>query len=353
MRISQRIIAFAVVLTLLFSAFCVNAYAQNDTFTVKMINYNVAGMPKFDGTDGAANHKIIADYITENKFDIVAVQEDFAYNKALVGNLSGFDYFTNHAGSIPGGDGLNIFSNGMPLYNELRRPWDMAFGDIAEGDILTPKGLIYTVVEVSQGVYVDFYNIHADAFDTAGSVEARKSNFNQIAKLVEENYEKHKRPVIITGDFNSYWHAASELDSDMHEIFYERLGMKDAWVELHNAGDYYDFSSWDHTPDAYWGVWDSVEKFLYKDGEGVTVNPLEFKYTWIENDAGESMSDHAAAECVFEFTVADDFKAEQQNLEIVKVSPLRNIFNTVKWIFKDLTYFVMNFKELMQFFMGL
>lgn len=353
MKVTQKITAILLVSALLFCMFSFSAVAQNDTFTVKMANYNVAGMPKFDGT-GALNHKLIADYITENGFDIVAVQEDFAYNDALVSNLEGFDYFTNHFGSIPGGDGLNVFSDGMAIYNEERRPWEDVFGDIAEGDILTPKGLIYTVIEVADGVYVDFYNIHADAFDTSGSVQARKGNFEQVADMIEENYKKNNRPVIVTGDFNSFFHVTPDIDSQMYEIFYERCGMKDAWVELYNNGDYHDFSQWDQSddPEAYWGVWDSVEKFLYKDGGGVTVNPTEFKYTWIVNEEGTSVSDHAMAECEFEFTVTEDFVENTQELEVVKVSLLRNFFNTIKWIFKDLVYIFSHLDEMIEF-MGL
>lgn len=350
MKITKRITAIFLASIFLLSAFCFSAAAeQTESIVVKMLNYNVAGMPKFDGT-GAANHKMIADYIIEKGFDIVAVQEDFAYNKSLVKNLTGFDYFTNHFGSIPGGDGLNIFSDGMALFNEERQPWKDAFGEISEGDILTPKGLLYTVVEISDGVYVDFYNIHADAFDTTGSVEARKSNFNQVVEMIEENSKKNNRPVIITGDFNSFFHTTPEIDSNIYEIFYERCGMKDAWIELHNDGDYHNFSSWPQDdPEAYWGVWDSVERFMYKDGGGVTVNPVEFNYTWITDDAGESLSDHAAAECVFEFTVTEDFVENTQELEIVKVSPFRNILNTIKWIFKDLFYVFTHMGEMIRF----
>lgn len=349
MKITRKIIAVAVAVIMLSGLLCFDAVAQSNTFEVRMMNYNVAGLPKFDGTDAAANNKAIADYITENGFDIVAVQEDFAYNKNLVSNLNGFDYFTNHSGSIPGGDGLNIFSDGMALYNEKRCEWKDAFGDIAEGDILTPKGLLYTVIEVSDGVYVDFYNIHADAFDTQGSVLARKSNYNQVADMIEENYQKNNRPVIVTGDFNSFLHTNSDVNSNMYEIFHERCGLKDAWVEIHNEGDYHDFSEWEQTGESYWGVWDSVEKFLYKDGGGVTVNPVEFKYTWIKNSAGEDVSDHAAAECSFEFTVTEDFVENSQNLEVVKVPFFRNFLNTIKWIFKDLIYIFSNIDELIEF----
>ena len=110
----------------------------------------------------------------------------------------------------------------------------------------------------------------------------------------------------------------------------------------------FDFASWDDGT-SYWGKWDSVEKFLYRNGGGVTVEPVDFKYSWVTNDAGESVSDHASAECVFEFTVTEDFVANTQELTIVKANPFRNLLNTIKWIIKDLMYFFSHFDELMEF----
>lgn len=347
MKSFRRIISLMIIAVFLLGFAGINATAGENTITVKMINYNVAGMPRFDGK-GISNHKQIAEYIVENDYDIAAVQEDFLYNKSLVRNLEGFDYFTNHAGSIPGGDGLNIFTDGMPIYNEKRVQWDMAYGDIAEGDVLTPKGIVYAVIEIADGVYIDFYNIHADAFETMGSREARDSNYDQILTMIEENYDKNNRPVIITGDFNHHFHSRSDYPSKMYDFFCVRGGMKEAWIELCNNGDYFDFTQWQESGDEFWGNWDSVEKFMYKDGGGITVTPKEFNYTWILDENGESLSDHAAAECVFEFTVTDDMTENTEKLEVVEQSPLRNVFNTVKWIFKDLIHVVTHFDEFIE-----
>lgn len=202
----------------------------------------------------------MAEYFVENNFDIVAVQEDFSYHKPLVSNLKGFNYVTNFSGSIPGGDGLGVFTKNMPIYNEKRVTWDELYGDITEGDTLTPKGIIYTVIEIADGVYIDFYNIHADAFDTEGSRRARESNYKQVMAMVEENYSKHQRPVIITGDFNQMLHSTAEENSNMYEIFHKNGGFKDAWVEIHNEGNYFNFDKWPATHESYWGEWDSVEK---------------------------------------------------------------------------------------------
>ena len=342
-------LALFLALVIAFSCTVVVTAADESEYTIKMMNYNVAGMPKFDGTDGDANHKAIAGYIVENSFDIVAVQEDFHYHDSLTDNLDGFNYFTNHSGSVPGGDGLNIFTKTMPIYNETRVQWKDSFGSISEGDTLTPKGILYSVIEIADGVYIDFYNIHADAFDSEGSRIARKSNYLQLVEMISENYAENGRAVIVTGDFNHFLHATPEENSDMFSIFHEQIGLKDAWVEIKNHSDYFDFSSWIETGTSYWGAWDSVEKFMYMDGIGVSVEALDFDYTWIKNDAGEDVSDHAAAECTFKFTVTDEAIEKDPILEVVEQLPFRNLINTIMWIIKDFKYIIENFDELLEF----
>lgn len=353
MKKISKILSLFLAVIMAFSAFGVTAFAEeisdatteDNSITVKMMNYNVAGLPNFSGKNVAAGYQVIGQYVLDNSFDIIAVQEDFAYHRSLLKNLPDFNYKTNHTGSIPGGDGLNIFTKTMPIYNEKREPWKLAYGSISEGDTLTPKGLIYAAIDIGDGIIIDFYNMHADAFDTEGSREARYSNYMQLVTLIEQNYVKNNRPVIVTGDFNHYLHA-TEVNSDQYKIFHEFCGLKDAWIEIHNDGDYKNFSKWHATGLSPWGNWDSVEKFLYKDGGGVTVEILDQKFTWIKDANGADVSDHAAAECTFKFTKTENFVENTLELKVVNPSPLRNLFNTIRWIFKDLIYILSNLNEL-------
>lgn len=43
-----------------------------------------------------------------------------------------------------------------------RIKWDTC-SDIADADCLTPKGFTAMRIQVDEGVYIDFYNVHADA----------------------------------------------------------------------------------------------------------------------------------------------------------------------------------------------
>jgi endonuclease/exonuclease/phosphatase family metal-dependent hydrolase len=118
--------------------------------------------------------------------------------------MNGYDYTTNHTGSIPGGDGLNLFTKDMPIYNETRVSWNEQSGILSDGsDELTPKGFVYTVIDIGNGIYVDFYNLHADAYGGEGSIAARTSQYKQLAEFIQARSAENDRPVIVTGDFNT------------------------------------------------------------------------------------------------------------------------------------------------------
>lgn len=297
-------------------------YDKAEKYTVKTVNFNVAGLPfaALSGVDVSGNQKVAAKYLSENNFDIVAVQEDFGYHKNLVGSMSGFSYMTNHTGSVPGGDGLNIFTKDMPVYNETRVPWNEACGILSDGsDELTPKGFVYTVIDVGNGIYVDFYNLHADAYGGKGSIAARTSQYKQLAEFIKARSAENDRPVIVTGDFNNFMHT-HEDDGALYKNLYLGCGLKDAWIEYHNNGDYFNLYKWHISGLEAWGNWDSVERFMYKSGGGVDVVVSDFRYTRVCDDSGKEISDHVSAECDFTFIKTEDFAENTQELEVIKDS---------------------------------
>ncbi len=312
-------------------------YDNAEKFDVKTVNFNVAGLPfaALTGEKIGENQKAVAGYLSENDFDIVAVQEDFNFHKKLAENMTGFAYTTNHRGGVPGGDGLNIFTKDMPIYNETRSAWKEASGVLSDGsDELTPKGFLYTVIDIGNGIYVDFYNLHADAYGGAGSREARTAQFRQLADFIKARSAENDRPVIVTGDFNYHLHSR-EADSSLYKIFCQELGMKDAWVEFHNGGDYFNMSDWYNTGLPSWGNWDSVERFMYRAGGGVDITVSDFRYVNVSDDSGKLLSDHASAECDFTFIKTEDFTENTQELETVGKSSF-GFFRQILWIFKVL-----------------
>ena len=312
-------------------------YDSSAKTVLKAVNLNVAGLPfsALSGTDVAANQSLIASYLSQNNFDIAAVQEDFGYHQNLVKSLYGFEYMTNHTGSVPGGDGLNIFTKNMPVYNETRVTWKDASGILSDGsDELTPKGFVYTVIDIGNGIYVDFYNLHADAYGGAGSVAARTSQYKQLAEFIKARSAENNRPVIVAGDFNTSFHV-KEDNSAFYKTLYEQCGLKDAWVEYHNNGDYIDMHEWYETGLSSWGNWDSVERFMYKSGGGVDIVVNDFRYVEVADENGKLASDHSAVECDFTFIKTADFVENSQELEVVKASG-NNFIHRIIWFFKAL-----------------
>ena len=357
MKTFRRIVALVLSALMLLSVCAVSASAA-DSGTFSMVSFNVAGLPNWkamlgrDDTDVADNQTQIGRQLNAKNADIILTQEDFGYHDSLVAELTGYRYKTNHTGGIPGGDGLNIFAHSA-IYNETRITWEKAYGVIDDGaDEMTPKGILYAVIDVGGGVLVDFYDIHADAYGDAGSKAARKDNFRQLAELINAN--KTGRPVIATGDFNISGHHRD--DDGFTEILIEGAGLKDAWTELYNNGDYYDFSAAAATYGSdYWGVWDSVEKYLYKDGEGVTIKPETFMYEWYRDgeDGSRNLSDHASAYAVFSYETADGYvPGNKADLAVVRANSFNVLVTRITYIIKDLMKLFSHIGDLQKYLNG-
>ena len=351
MKKIKKFSSFLIAMLMLIS-FAVPAFAESESnrVTLKIANFNVAGLPDVNNwlgkndNDISENQEIIGKYLTEGNFDIVAVQEDFTYHDYLTGAMSGYNYETAHSGSFLGGDGMNIFTRDLPIIDTRRDMWNQLSGVIEDGaDELSSKGLMYSIIEIADGVYVDFYNIHADAYDSEKDRAAREDNFRQISDLIVENYEKNNRPVVIVGDFNYHFHGTTADDSNIHYYFLEKCGLKDAWVELYNGGDYYNFDTWKATDDPnhfdhYWGRWDSVEKIMYKSGGGIEITADSFRYQFLDG-AGEGLraSDHACAEGTLTFTITDEFTGDTGSLDAngdEKNSMITELLGFLKILFK-------------------
>ena len=340
MKPIQKIAAFSLACILLLTMCAVTVLATG-TKTVRLLCYNVAGLPSISGLMGMENTNVpdnqrqLGKLLNAENYDIIAVQEDFGYHALLSAGLTNYPYKTCHSGGIPGGDGMNIFSQ-FPIYNTRRVPWEMASGVFDDGDELTPKGILYSVLDLGDGIYVDLYVIHADAFDDAGSVTARNDNYRQLAALIQAR--SSPRPVIITGDFNTSSHLAH--GAAFTEYLIENAGFHDAWTELNNGGNYSDYSvpgaKYGTRYEDYWGIWDSVEKVLYRNGEGVTVEANDFSYVDFVNADGVSISDHKAASTELTFTKTDAFSENTASFRVSHGDYHNSLLFKVLIILKDL-----------------
>ena len=338
----KKIIAVVSCVLLLSACFipCASA-AKTGSFSV--LCYIVAGLPDIsfltggESVDVQQNQIDIAKFVVDGGYDIFATQEDFGYHDSLAGNLTGYNYATIHHGGIPCGDGTNVFTKSMAIYNEEHIPWDTLYGVADNGaDEYSQKGVTYVCIELADGIYLDFYDLHADAYGDAGSVAARRDNWRQLAEILDNRTVD--RPLIITGDFNTYLYPD---DSDLMQSVVKKCGLKDSWTEVLNGGDYTGTANFLETYPEYksiakWGKWDSVERFFYKDGGGVTLTADSFEYITILNRKGVSCSDHSACAGTFTYTVTGTNTTGEGELEVVKADGFAELIRRIRTFFEAL-----------------
>lgn len=349
MKRFKSLLAVVLSVLMVLSLFSVTVAAE-ESYTLKIISYNVAGLPV--DIDVPLKQSDIGEYINSKDYDIAAVQEDFSFHTYLDEAITTYPYKTVHTGSIPWGDGLNIYSK-TKIYNESRTTWDSLSGVFDGGsDELTPKGFLYTVIELEGGVYLDFYVIHCDAYGDSGSVEARKDNFRQLAEHI--NSRTADRPVMVVGDFNAFLHLHEtnpNSDTGLMKHLITGAGLKDGWVECHNGGDYHDFS---YYTDKYGkgyestcGVWDSIERVAYKDGGGVHLDINTLTYDSISTDLGD-LSDHPALNLEFTYTKTADFVENSDPLSVKTEDKKESIFRRIYYFLYDIVKIIFNWDALME-----
>jgi endonuclease/exonuclease/phosphatase family metal-dependent hydrolase len=168
---------------------------------ISVVTYNVAGLPEgLSSVHPVQNLPLIGAAL--NRYDLVFVQEDYAYPELLRSRLR-LPY--QSAAFVRGealhfGDGLSDFSK-FPFADVRRMPWRECHGVVdSYFDCLTPKGLAMTRVELAPGVLVDAYNVHLDAGAGSGDVAARAGQLRQLFETVAA--WSGERAVLVAGDFN-------------------------------------------------------------------------------------------------------------------------------------------------------
>ncbi|KAH6618537.1 Endonuclease/exonuclease/phosphatase [Boeremia exigua] len=206
------------------------AVAQTGTFNT--ITFNVAGLPDLlNGNDVPGDKTVntarIGQLLTEHDIDLIHVQEDFNYHATLYANDK-HPYRTATSGGVPFGSGLNSLSN-FPFTDFERVKWNTC-STFDSADCLTPKGFTFMRVKFAEGVWVDAYNLHADAGTTAADLAARASNLRQVSDHIKTN--SIGNPVVVFGDSNTRYTRKDDIPA----IFATENGMKDVWLELVKNG---------------------------------------------------------------------------------------------------------------------
>jgi hypothetical protein len=279
--------------------------AEAGSFSV--ITYNVAGLPAIlSGSKPDVNTIQISPLL--EPYDLVLVQEDFIYHRDLIAHV------THPHRSVPDqsarppltfglGDGLNTLSR-SPFSGFQRITWIDCFGgfDGFGADCLTPKGISFARHELEPGVFLDVYNLHADAGSDEDSLAARRSNLSQLADVIE--MLSAGNAVLVAGDFNSRY----TREGDILPELLAAAQLSDAWIELARGGSVPPVGpslsdGCDSDPSG--PACERVDKILYRSSAALRLEPVALDVpTEIFQDAvGDPLSDHDPVTAIFRYTV--------------------------------------------------
>lgn len=272
------------------------------TGTFSVLTYNIAGLPEpLSGSRPAKNTKEISKRI--NTYDVVNVQEDFAYHADLLAHDE-HAYRTRPSvppwvpvPGVPFSDGLNTLSD-FRIRKLDRVAWDRC----TNADCLTPKGFTYLRLELPGGRSLDLYNAHMNAGSgTEEMLRVRRDNVRQLSHYIA----KHSagRAVIVTGDTNSRYTRSGDAVRELRD----GNGLTDAWVQLVRGGSTPGIDDDAPTCKDSTGC-ELLDKVFYRSGPGVTLEATRYgnEYARFLDAKGEPLSDHNPPAVTFAFTVDGD-----------------------------------------------
>ncbi|KAI0851902.1 mannose-binding lectin [Daldinia vernicosa] len=260
--------------------------ASSGEFSV--LSMNVAGLPDFLNSnevpgDKTTNSGLIGTKFAQYDYDIIHVQEDFNYH-AYIYATDTHPYRTATSGGVPFGSGLNTLSN-FDWVDYERVKWETC--SIGSGDCLTPKGFDFMRVALDDGVYVDVYNLHADAGSEDGDITARAANLKQVADAIDARSSGNA--VLVYGDTNSRYTRTG----DGIRIFSEQNGLTDTWVELVHDGTIPNVETICENPSTT-NECETVDKIFYRGSAllDLTATYWNYESTKFLQSNGSILSDH-------------------------------------------------------------
>jgi endonuclease/exonuclease/phosphatase family metal-dependent hydrolase len=278
------------------------ALAQDGSLST--LTYNVAGLPQgFSSAAGdrAAATALISCYV--KRFDFVNVQEDFNYHAALYDSCDDHPFRSPTSGGVLFGSGLNSLSR-FPYMDWERVKWNACNGV----DCLTPKGFTLARTRLAEGVYIDIYNLHAQAQTEEGDLDARRKNLLQLLGHIE--YNSAGNAIIVMGDTNTRYTRSGD---NIREFL--RRGFSDVWTSRVRNGavpaKYTPALVCD--PPLTSPECEVVDKVMVRDNGFVGLKALDYRIAEDAVDAnGIDLSDHRAIAVNWRYSTADDRRLSDQ-----------------------------------------
>ncbi|UDQ97409.1 NPCBM/NEW2 domain-containing protein [Lentisphaerota bacterium WC36G] len=266
-----------------------------------VLTYNIGALPFpawLGGTAGNPEGRVQEIGKRLNQFDIVGIQEQFAFKEKFRSGTR-FPYFSINDHLYGGGSGLDLLSK-YPMGKSVRVRYN-------DHPFYVAKGFQKNTVKIYRDVYIDVYNTHTgDGMDTVDL---------QLAQLGEyiKAHSPSNRAVIVMGDFNAkptHW-------GDIKTPVMIPNNLKDAWTEFDTNQNPY------QAP---------VDRILYRNGSDLTITldhyetisaldseayplPTDKFQDYFLNYDGSRLSDHPAVLAIFNFKVADYKRLKSGNTE--------------------------------------
>lgn len=219
---------------------------------------------------------------------LTAPPQDFNYH-AYIYETDNHPFRTATSGGVPFGSGLNTVSNFA--FSDMERVKWATCSNNESADCLTPKGFTFMRVALSNSattsVYVDVYNLHADAGTSDADLVARSANIRQLADYAAT--WSAGNAIIILGDTNSRY--SRPLDVAVRELI--ASGFRDAWVDFERAGVVPTAETLCSNPSTT-DTCETVDKVFYRSGPLTSLTADGFHYAsnrFLQAD-GNILSDH-------------------------------------------------------------
>ena len=406
MKKFKRIFSLIIVSVMLIANFTVVGYAKdsdnNESGTLNVISYDLQSIRTsiLESVFGVVNVTEIGSIINALGFEIVGVQEafDVKWDDYPIG-VEVPDYhdvftsvMTNYADvleeadeddviggvidsilgtepavverhqTVTGGDGLSIYSK-YPIFNSDRQKWNVCDNKLYDGTYRPYQtGFVVTTIELAEGYFLDIYNVSAD--EHVNSVSQRQAQFEQLANYIKKHSKYnselgvYQHAVIVLGNLNASICTEESVYSNDGIVanLIINAGLNDAWAVSNIASinegadsieEYFNYAlSTELTFDQAYGHYDSVERILYADGNGIDLSLNTFNYVDILGVLGDSLSDHKAAVAEISFEIVDkSFEYGNESNDKVldeEDSWLIRFLNSIANVFKAIGYFFQN-----------
>jgi endonuclease/exonuclease/phosphatase family metal-dependent hydrolase len=246
------------------------------TGSFRLLSYNVAGLPEgISQSRPSTNIPLISPLL--NHYDVVLVQEDFAFPGELRSRAEHpHRSSVRQSRSLLGfGDGLSRLSR-QPFTAYARTRWRTCHGVLSHAsDCLARKGFTVATHHLARGVEVDVYNLHMDAGNAPGDREARAQQARQLLRSIA--LRSAGRPVIVGGDTN-----LGRGDEEVVRRLLSEAGMTDA-CRARRCRDRH-----------------RIDRVLFRGSDALELTATEWRIdSRFVDGAGRPLSDHEAVAVEF------------------------------------------------------